>query len=60
MSCSVDVGTLLRCYTQADNNTMLAVMNELKKVTERPFPGDFTQRVRFVSSQRPPVKAVRS
>lgn len=32
-----DVGTFLRCYTQADNDTMLAVMNEPKKVTEKAF-----------------------
>ena len=29
-----DLSTLLRCYTQADNHTMLAVMSEPKKVTE--------------------------
>lgn len=30
-----DLGTLLRCYTQADNDTMLAVMSEPKKVREK-------------------------
>ena len=30
-----DVGTLLRCYQQADNHTLLAVMNEATKVTEK-------------------------
>lgn len=30
-----DIGTLLRCYTQADNHTMLAVMNEPTKVSEK-------------------------
>jgi len=30
-----DVGTLLRCYTQADNHTLLAVMSEPTKVTEK-------------------------
>lgn len=30
-----DVTTLLRCYTQADNDTILAVMSDPKKVMER-------------------------
>lgn len=34
-----DIGTLLKCYTQADNDTMLAVMESSKKVTERAVSG---------------------
>jgi integrase len=30
-----DLSTLLRCYTQADNDTILAVMSEPKKVMEK-------------------------
>lgn len=30
-----DLGTLLRCYTQADNDTILAVMSEPMKVMEK-------------------------
>lgn len=30
-----DVGTLLRCYTQADNHTMHAVMSDTTKVSEK-------------------------
>ena len=30
-----DLSTLLRCYTQADNHTMLAVMSEPRKVMEK-------------------------
>ncbi len=30
-----DLTTLLRCYQQADEDTLLAVMNEPRKVTER-------------------------
>jgi len=30
-----DFGTLLKCYTQADSDTMLAVMESPKKVSER-------------------------
>lgn len=30
-----DVTTLLRCYTQADNDTILAVMSEPRKVMEK-------------------------
>ena len=36
-----DLGTLLRCYTQADNDTILAVMSESKKVMEKALSGDF-------------------
>lgn len=34
-----DVSTLLTCYQHADRNTMLAVMNEPRKVTERGMTG---------------------
>ncbi len=34
-----DIDTLLKCYTQADNDTMLAVMESPKKVTERAVSG---------------------
>jgi len=30
-----DIGTLLKCYTQADSDTMLAVMESPKKISER-------------------------
>ncbi len=30
-----EVSTLLRCYTQSDDETMLAVMSEPRKVTEK-------------------------
>ena len=30
-----DYGTLIRCYTQADNDTILAVMSEPKKVMKK-------------------------
>jgi hypothetical protein len=30
-----DLSTLLRCYQQVDDNTLFAVMNEPRKVTER-------------------------
>ncbi len=31
---------LLKCYTQADADTMLAVMEAPKKISERLFPGE--------------------
>lgn len=30
-----DIGTLLKCYTQADSDTMLAVMESPKKISEK-------------------------
>lgn len=33
-----DIGTLLKCYTQADSDTMLAVMASPKKRARRRFP----------------------
>lgn len=35
-----DVGTLIRCYTQADNHTLLAVMSDTTKAPRRPFRGE--------------------
>jgi hypothetical protein len=34
-----DVTTLIRCYQQADDDTLLRVMNEPRKVTERAKSG---------------------
>lgn len=34
-----DIGTLLKCYTQADSDTMLAVMESPKKISERAVSG---------------------
>jgi hypothetical protein len=34
-----DVATLIRCYQQADDDTMLRVMNEPRKVMERAKSG---------------------
>jgi hypothetical protein len=34
-----DIGTLLKCYTQADADTMLAVMESPKKISERALSG---------------------
>lgn len=33
-----DIGTLLKCYTQADADTMLAVMESPKKISEKAVP----------------------
>ncbi len=34
-----EIGTLLKCYTQADADTMLAVMESSKKISERAISG---------------------
>jgi len=34
-----DVSTLIRCYQQADNDTMLAVMSEPRKIVDKAVSG---------------------